>query len=399
MLANLVSARRPTRDKLRTVSVLIWGSSETSPELRHEVPLAIGDPFLYLEADGRRAVVTNTLEDARLAEAAPELERLLVDQLGRDELLAAGHSRTDVEHEVCLRAARALGIDEATVPLDFPLGLADSLRAAGVCLTPDEDLFSERRRHKTDVEMAGIRRAADAAVAATRDAADMLRAADIREGELWDGGERLTSEAVRARIREVCARAGAPAPPDIMVKPMGPDPRIGHYPGAGPLPADTPLLIDLWPRDEATGCWADMTRTFVRGAISDRVAEIHRLVVDAHERVCAAVRAGIPGVDLYNLVCEMFEVAGHPTGRTKPPGQPLREGFYAGLGHGVGLEVHEAPSLGRVGAAPLIAGDVVAVEPGLVVRPVGGTRVEDLLVVTEDGSENLTAAVPYDLTP
>jgi Xaa-Pro aminopeptidase len=379
------------------VNVLIWGSSETSPELRHEVPVSIGDPFLYLEADARRAVVTNTLEESRLALVAPELERLLVDELGREELVAAGLPRFRIEQETCLRAARALGIEDAIVPLDFPLGLADRMRAAGLSLTPDEPVFTERRRRKSEVEMAGIRRAANAAVEAVRDAASLLRAAEVRGGELWHGGERLTSEAVRARIREVCARAGASAPPDIMVKPMGPDPRIGHFPGAGPLPADTPILIDLWPRDEETGCWADTTRTFVRGAISDQIAELHRLVLDAHEQACAAVTPGVTGAELYNLVCEMFEAAGHPTGRTKAPGQPLREGFYAGLGHGVGLEIHEAPSLGRVGAQPLIAGDVVAVEPGLVVRAVGGTRVEDLLVVTERGTENLTAALPYDL--
>jgi Xaa-Pro aminopeptidase len=379
------------------VNVLIWGSSEVAPELRHEVPLSIGDPFLYLEANGRRAVVTNTLEDARLAREAPELERLLGEDLGRDELVATGLSRSEIDREVCLRAARTLGIEQAIVPPDFPVALADTLRAAGITLTPDEALFTERRRRKTDVEMAGIRRAAKAAVEAVRDVAGVLRAAEIRGDELWHDGHRLTSEVVRARIREVCGRAGAPAPPDIMVKPMGPNPQIGHYPGAGPLPADTPILIDLWPQDEETGCWADMTRTFVRGTISDQVAELHGLVIDAHHRACATARPGVTGVELYNLVCEMFEAAGHPTGRTKPPGQPLREGFYAGLGHGVGLQVHEAPSLGRIGAEPLIAGDVVAVEPGLTVTSVGGTRVEDLLVVTDRGNENLTHAVPSDL--
>jgi len=379
------------------VNVLIWGSTETSPELRHEVPIAIGDPFLYLEGAGRRAVVTNPLEYVRLRQTAPELERLLGDEFGRDELVSSGLTYSEIEREICLRAAGALGIDEAVVPPDFPIALADRLRAAGIALTPDETVFTERRRRKTEIEMEGIRRAANAAVEAVRDAADLLRAAEIRDGELWHGGERLTSELVRARIREICARAGAPAPPEIMVKAMGPNPRIGHYPGAGPLPADTPILIDLWPRDEETGCWADMTRTFVRGAISDAVGEIHELVLEAHARVRAAVVPGIPGVELYGMACEVFEDAGHPTGRTKPPGQPLRDGFYAGLGHGVGLEIHEAPNLGRLGADPLIAGDVIAVEPGLVITTVGGTRVEDLLVVTEQGSEGLTDAVPLGL--
>ena len=214
--------------------------------------------------------------------------------------------------------------------------------------------------------MAGIHRATAAGLDALREAATMLREATIRGDELWDGDERLTAEAVRARIREVCGRLGAPAPGDIMVKPMAPDPRIGHFPGAGPLPAHAPILIDLWPRDEESSCWSDMTRTFVRGDISDRIAELHALVLKAHEQSGAAVRPGVKGIELYGFTCDLFEVAGHPTGRTKHPGETLREGFYASLGHGVGLAVHEPPLLGRTGTAPLIAGDVIAVEPGLV---------------------------------
>ncbi len=381
------------------MNVLIYGDTETSPTLRHEVPLAIGDSFLYLEADGRRAVLTNALEEGRIARVAPDLERLLGDAFGRDELIAAGHPWWAIDGEVCVRAVASLEIREAAVPPNFPIALADRLREEGVDLTPAGALFAERRRHKTDAEMAGIRRATAAGLEALGEAATMLREAAIRGDELWDGDERLSAETVRARIREVCGRLGAPAPADIMVKPMGPDPRIGHDPGSGPLPAHAPILIDLWPQDEESSCWSDMTRTFVRGDISDAIAHLHALVLSAHENSCAAVRPGVKGVELYGIACDVFEAAGYPTGRSKRPGETLREGFYHGLGHGVGLAVHEPPALGRTGTAPLIAGDVIAIEPGTVDRAVGGVRVEDLLVVSEDGSENLTEGFSYGLVP
>jgi Xaa-Pro aminopeptidase len=381
------------------VNILIYGDTQTSPALRHEVPISIGDPFLYLEAGGRRAVLTNALEDERIARDAPELERMLEDQLGRDELIGSGLSRGEIDRELCARAANRFGITEAIVPPAFPLALADRLRESGVSLTPDEDVFIDRRRTKSAAEMKGIRRAAEAALAAMATAATLLRESEIDDDRLIWSDAPLTAEVVRERMREVCARAGAPAPPDIMVKAMGPNPAGGHEPGAGPLPPHTPIEIDLWPRDESTGCWADMTRTFVRGDVSDPIAEIHALVLDAHERVCAATRPGARCADLYGMACDVFEAAGHPTGRTKTPGDTLREGFFFGLGHGVGLEVHEDPPLGRSGNASLIAGDVIAVEPGTSVRQFGGTRVEDLLLVTDDGNERLTGSFPYGLVP
>jgi Xaa-Pro aminopeptidase len=381
------------------VNILIYGDTVTSPALRHEVPISIGDPFLYLETDGRRAVLTNALEDERIARDAPELERMLEDHLGRDELIGSGLSRGEIERELCVRAVNRLGITQAVVPPGFPLALADRLREGGVSLAPDENVFIDRRRHKSAAQMNGIRRASDAAVAAMGAAAAMLREAEIDGDRLIWAGELLTAEVVRERIREVCTQAGAPAPPDIMVKPMGPNPAGGHDPGAGPLPPHTPIEIDLWPRDESTGCWSDMTRAFVCGDISDAIAEIHALVLDAHERVCSAARPGARCSDLYGIACDVFEAAGHPTGRTKAPGEILREGFFFGLGHGVGLEVHEDPSLGRSGRASLIAGDVIAVEPGTSVRALGGTRVEDLLLVTDDGNERLTGSFPYGRVP
>jgi Xaa-Pro aminopeptidase len=379
-------------------SVLICGDSIRSPEMRHEVPLAVGDPFLYLESDGRRAVVTNALEVDRIAEAAPDLERILTDELGQDELIAQGLDRPVIEREVFVRGVKRVGIGAAAIPPDFPVALADRLREEGVTLTPDDTLFVERRRRKTEAELAGIRRAARAGLAGLDEAARALREAQIDGDTLRSNGEVLTAEAVRARIREVCARLGAPAPEDIIVAAMRPGDPVGHESGSGPLPAHAPIAVDLWPQDEASGCWADMTRTWVRGDISDAVVEMHRIVLESHEKALAATRAGVPGVELYGAACDVIEAAGYPTQRTKQPGETLRHGFFFSLGHGVGLEVHEAPALGRTGRAPLIAGDVIAIEPGIVDLERGGMRVEDLVVVTDGGYELLTERT-YDLAP
>jgi Xaa-Pro aminopeptidase len=141
-----------------------------------------------------------------------------------------------------------------------------------------------------------------------------------------------------------------------------------------------------------------MTRTFVIGDVPDEVAEQHRLTLEALRRTTEATRAGVPGVEVYGVACDVYEAAGHPTQRTKSPGEVLRDGFYHGLGHGVGLEVHEAPALGRTGHDPLVAGDVVTLEPGTYRAGFGGVRLEDLVLVTEDGCEVLTD-FPYDLAP
>jgi Xaa-Pro aminopeptidase len=163
------------------------------------------------------------------------------------------------------------------------------------------------------------------------------------------------------------------------------------------LPADLPIVIDLWPRDEESGCWADMTRTLVVGEVSEGVRVLESVVREALERSRDAVRPGITGRELHAIACEVFELAGFPTQRTNPGGDP-EEGFQFSLGHGVGLAVHEDPALGQAGHDPLVAGDVIAIEPGLWRREIGEVRFEDLLLVTEDGCETLTS-YPYQLTP
>src|SRR6185312_8673369 len=111
----------------------------------------------------------------------------------------------------------------------------------------------------------------------------------------------------------------------------------------------------------------------------------------------AAMKDGVPGKTVYEASCEPFHRAGYPTLLNKKAGEILREGFFHGLGHGVGLAVHEGPGMSR-GSDVLRAGDIVTVEPGCYKQGYGGVRLEDLVLVTKDGCENLTD-FPYDLAP
>jgi Xaa-Pro aminopeptidase len=375
---------------------LYYGDSVRNPALRHELPLAIMDPFLLGLIDGRVHVMASTIERDRIDAEAPDAVIHDVRDLGFYELMDSEISRDEMWLELTSRAAAAMGVREAIADPEMPVLVADRLRADGIELKPDPAAIEARRRVKTEAELAGIRRAQRAAEAGMAAAAEMLRRATPDGDRLALDGEPLTAEAIRSALRDACAAHGAPAPPDVMVS-SGWD-GFGHDAGSGPRPAGLPIAIDLWPQDEASGCWADMTRTFVVGEVPDRVRELERVVTQAFNQARDAVRPGITGRELHGITCDVFEAAGWPTQRTGPAEDDPNRGFQFGLGHGVGLEVHEAPSLGRLGREPLVAGDVIAIEPGIWEQGLGEVRFEDLLLVTESGAETLTD-YPYDLTP
>ena len=376
--------------------VLIVADTIRSATLRHEVPVAIPDPFLYVERNGERHVVVTSFEVPRLAELGLYTIHPL-EEFGLDELRTTSTSFDQLFDEIVVRAVRSFGVEQAVVPGSFPVVTADRLRAEGIELTPERELFDDRRRVKSGPELAGVRRAQAAAHAGMAAARGLLREAKPRaDGVLEVGGEALTSERVKATISAAFLANGATAE-DFVVS-HGAQAAIGHDPGSGEIRAGETIVIDIWPRDNASACFADMTRTFVVGEIPDEVAEWHRLCKAALDRALAETRPGVTGKSIYDGSCDVFEGAGYPTQRTKASGATLDEGFLHSLGHGVGLEVHEEPTLGLVGRSPLLAGDVVTIEPGLYRPGYGGLRLEDLVVVTADGVENLTD-FPYDLAP
>jgi Xaa-Pro aminopeptidase len=214
------------------------------------------------------------------------------------------------------------------------------------------------------------------------------------EGVLQADGEPVTSERLHAVIAAAFVANDASA--DVFIASVGPQTAIGHHLGEGAIRAGEPVIVDIWPRDNRSACFTDMTRTFVKGEPDDEVVEWHRLCVGWLELALGHIRPGVTAKSVYDAVCEQVEAAGFPTQRTKADGEVLESGFIFALGHGVGLEVHEAPTLGMLGHTELLAGDVLAVEPDLCRAGDYGVRVEDLVLVTEDGCERL-GGFPYDL--
>jgi Xaa-Pro aminopeptidase len=375
--------------------VLIYGDTVRSPELRHEVPVAIPDEFLYAETGDRRAVIIHSLEIPRVREEAPQLEIVPIEQLGSDELYSQGKQGWEIELELALRACRELGIERATVPATFPVGHADHLRANGIDVAVDRDLFDDRRRSKNETELRGIRNAQRACEVALDKSRELLRRAEADGAGLEVDGEPLTCERIKRLIEDVFADHDVEG--GDMIVSHGPQTAVGHNMGSGQIAPNEPIVFDLFPKDKATGCYADMTRTYVVGEPSDELQEWYRLVKEALDTSTAEVKPGVNGRKLYEQVCDIFHSAGYKTQLNKEPGEVLEDGFFHGLGHGVGLEVHELPSMSRTGH-DLVPGDVITIEPGLYRSGYGGLRLEDLVLVTKDGYEVITD-YPYDLKP
>jgi Xaa-Pro aminopeptidase len=375
--------------------VLIYGDSFRSADLRHAVPLGVPDPFLYAEQNGNRHVFSNSMEAARLRELGL-FDVHVHEELGIDELVQAGLHRREIVAQLALRGVQSLGSKRFTVPDEFPVWLADRLRADGFELEVDQELFNDRRRAKTEAQLAGMKRAQRAAEAAMDKCRELLRRSEIRGDDLLLDGEPLTVERVKADMSIVFAAHDTTA--DEYIVAPGAQGAVGHDMGSGPIRADTPLIVDIFPRDNGSGIYTDMTRTFVVGDVPDHVREWHRLVKEALDRAVSETKPGADARTIFDGTCEIFEAAGEPTQRTKTPGKPLADGFFHGLGHGVGLEVHEAPGLGLTSDQKLVVGDVITIEPGLYRAGYGGVRLEDIVLVTEDGAENLTQ-YPYDLEP
>ena len=343
------------------------------------------DPFVTLYDGETHLLFPRSLEFGRAQrESRAETVERYVDFDHAD--LVAEHGPAAAVSHVLARFLDAYGVDSVAVPPRFPLRTADGLRSRGVDVTADTDgTVTEIRATKTSREIEHVRAAQTANEAAMAAAEDLLAAAGVAaDGELTHDGAPLTSERVKEEIEVTLLRHGCALDETIVA--CGADAADPHDRGSGPLTAGEPIIVDIFPQDKTTKYHADMTRTFCVGEPSDTVREWYDLTERAKAAAFEALEPGATGEAVHDAVCDVYEDAGLPTLRSDDRAET---GFIHSTGHGVGLDVHELPRLSPSGGE-LEPGHVVTIEPGLYDPAVGGVRIEDIAVVTEDGYENLT---------
>lgn len=276
-------------------------------------------------------------------------------------------------------------IDSVSVPPSFPNGTADILRNQDITVVTDfDDTVTDIRAVKTEMEIEHITETQRANEDAMAVAEEMLERARIDEGVLRLDGEVLTSERIRRAIEVTLIEEDCGVSDCIVA--AGAESAKAHVVGSGPIKAGEPIIIDIAPRNTESRYFSDMTRTFVKGEPEAKVREWYDLTREAYEVALDTIQPGVMGETVNERVCDVFERGGYPTLRTD---ESTENGFTSATGHGVGLDMHEQPKLSW-GGGELQPGHVVTVEPGLYKQGIGGARLEDIIVVTETGYENLT---------
>lgn len=355
-------------------ALLLYTDTHRSADLRYFAGFEVHDPFIALEVGGRKIGVLNALEYGRALKES-DFDAVLRLELFTERLRAKDPKAKAGPAEVIPLLAQDFKIKRLLVPEDFPAGLLDRLRATGLTVSVIEGAPFPQRVVKSPAEAAAVRAGNRCASAGFSAAERLLRKSRPRGRQLILEGKPLTSERVRFAIEVACLEAGGIAADTIVAG--GDQACDPHCRGSGPLRPGELVIIDIFPRISATGFHGDMTRTYLRGRASDAQRSLVDAVRAAQKAALGAIRAGVNGRAVHQQCLDVFAQRGYETRRTAKGSV----GFFHGTGHGLGLDIHEAPRLGAVDC-PLPLGSVVTVEPGLYYPGLGGCRVEDVVQVT-----------------
>lgn len=348
---------------------------------------------IYLRfAPGDDLLVVSTLEFERArreSRAATIIDRKDAGWVDQEDTLAAWS-------DVSRRLLAERGLSEVRVSPLLPAAAYEALRGAGVGVEIDRRLFLDERRRKSAEEADCIRAAQGAAEAACVEVIGQLAAAEPKaDGLLWLEGSPLTSERLMASAQAALSQIGYSAAEMIVAG--SPENALPHFQGAGPIRSSAPVIIDIFPRGRTSHYHGDLTRTVVPGQVPDPVRRMHDTCVEALDRAIGLLSQGVNGREVHRAVCQVLVDRGFGTATDGLAGDPAAPQMIHSTGHGVGLEVHEAPALRDLDCT-LQEGDVVTVEPGLYLTGLGGVRVEDTGLVVAGGFRNFTS-LPRSLDP
>ena len=374
-----VAPARKSKPRRSTASALVLiPAGEDDPIFRYGTGFGVerglyiryqgGDDVLYaspLEVDRARA-------QARAAQVVEE----------RD-----AYVRNDWA-QLATRVLIEKGITNVRVAPNLPAARLEDLRAQGLDVDVDRNLFVAERRRKSTEEAAAIQAAQSAAESAVVEVVRALAHAEIRDGILWSDGSALTTERLYARAQMTLGELGFTCPDMIIAG--APASAIPHDRGSGPIKANAPVIIDIFPTSRSTHFSGDLTRTVVVGEVSEEVRKMHAAVLQALDAGIESIAAGVPAQDPHHAVCQVLVDRGFGTTTKGFEGPDGVARMTHSTGHGVGLEIHELPDLKDTIMTPLGEGDVVTVEPGLYLLGFGGVRVEDTGIVTRNGFKNFT---------
>jgi Xaa-Pro aminopeptidase len=370
--------KRVRAKKTEAAPIVLIPNGDLDADFIYATGFSVENALYIRFAPGDDILVTSPLEIDRAREQS-RAARVVED---REAYVKSAWARAALPY------LRERGITEVRASPNLRAVNLEDLLAIGLDVVVDRDLFREERRHKSPDEVAAIQAAQQAAEAAVVEVVRMLAAAEIRDGTLWSNGGQLTSEKLYARAQLVLGEKGYTCPDMIIAG--SPGSAIPHYRGEGPIKANAPVIIDIFPTSRTTHFSGDLTRTVVVGEVSEEVRKMHAAVLQALDAGVESIAAGVPAQDPHHVVCQVMVDRGFGT---TTPGYEGPDGVARmnhSTGHGVGLQVHEDPPMRHTVTAPLADGDVVTVEPGLYLLGLGGVRVEDTGMVTANGFRNFT---------
>lgn len=354
------------------------------------------DPFLLLKkVDEEPVIVINEMEYPRAKkESIVKDVRSYAEYNYVEVVKSASDPKLGVMKFIASVAKKELGVKTRIyVPPKFPIIVADALRKEGLTIEPLFGVIEKARETKEPAEIEEIRRVQRTAEKYMSEVIELIANAEVDvDGTLIirENGKKtcLTVHKIKTFFGHRFLDSNCIVEEELIVAcgPKGADP---HYFGDpdDKLKANHPIILDVYPRSVRERYWSDMTRTIVKGKASEKIKKMFDAVLEAKNASVDAIKAGVLGSDVYNLCCDVLEKYGYETTRG---GKQIRKGFTHGLGHGVGLQIHEGPSLSELYTFPLEEHNVVTVEPGLYDPDVGGVRIEDLVEVTKNGCNNLT---------